>query len=149
MVKIKAISVKYADQNGEPLINSFTGKEQASIGIKIDEPRYAERWLNNYCSPNDPQTQWKKGDEVEITVTEKNGKLNFKPTKASPAIIQGFQKGAGIQPTMPSMPTSGVAQIQIPADKEYAKTHAEKMQSQLDRIEEMVKEIHGQLINPL
>ena len=59
----------------------FKGKKETKFGekdtvaIKVSSPKYADKWISTFKTKG--TESWKEGDEVEITVTEKNGFYNF------------------------------------------------------------------------
>ncbi len=59
----------------------FKGKKETKFGekdtvaIKVSSPKYADKWISTFKTKG--TENWKEGDEVEITVSEKNGFYNF------------------------------------------------------------------------
>lgn len=68
--------VNTTDKQGQPFLNK-DGAPQTKVAIKIpNNPDY----ISAFVDPDDPCTQWKKGQEVDIVVTKsKTGYWNFKP----------------------------------------------------------------------
>lgn len=52
---------------------------KTSVGIKSSE--YGDRWLNGWA--DEINQNWKNGDQVEVSIEENNGYLNFKAIKPS------------------------------------------------------------------
>lgn len=94
MIKITAISIKYTDATGKPFHDSYGNKDQAKVAIQTDSPKYQGQWMSYFAPLHSEVLNWKVGDVVEVIVTEKGQFINFKPSKASPAIIERFRVGA-------------------------------------------------------
>lgn len=94
LTKLKNISVKEIDAHGNAYQNR-NGEEQARVSIQIENSAYEGKWLSMFCTPGDFVTQWQRGEEVDISITEKGDFINFKPSKpASKAMADSFRAKA-------------------------------------------------------
>lgn len=89
--KITKISVQRSDKAGNPFISSYTNKEQAKVGIQIDAPEFAGKWLSAFVELGDPIEQWKIGQTVDIVTSQKGNFWNFKVAKGVVAQPQNSQ----------------------------------------------------------
>lgn len=144
ITRIKAISVKEIDAHG----NEYQDRQrnaQARVSIQIDNPAYEGKWLSMFSAPGDFVTKWIRGQEVDIQITENGDFINFKPSKpASKAMADSFRTKAGLSDVgqFPNLTGNRGDNMGLPANEE-------ELMRRLKSIEEMVRAIHGQIINPL